>query len=439
MRTYDILRKKRDAYKLSREEIDFMIKGYTDGSIKDYQMSAFLMAIFINKMDSEETRYLTEAMRDSGDTIKLDEIKGTIVDKHSTGGVADTTTLILGPLTAACGVPFAKMSGRGLGHTGGTLDKLDSIDGLNTAIEISDFIDQVNDIGISICGQTGNITPADKKIYALRDVTATVDNISLITSSIMSKKLAVDSDAILLDVKMGSGAFMKDLESAEALSRMMVSVGEGVGRRTLAMVTDMNQPLGNAIGNSLEVLEAIEILRGQHEASDLYKLSMELGKELLVLGKVTDDKDKAEAMLKEAISSGRAIEKFAEMVEHQGGNKEQILNPDLLPKSKYVVELKSKYEGYIKSIDTEGLGALALHLGAGRETIDTVIDLAVGMVLNKRIGDHVSEGEILITIHGNDMDKVKYVERNIYDAFEIVEEKVHKNPLVYEKIDKNNL
>lgn len=427
---YDIIKKKRDGQELSTEEINYVVENYTKDSIPDYQMSALLMAIYFNKMNERETLDLTKAMVNSGDIVDLSHLKGIKVDKHSTGGVGDTVTLILGPMIAALGVPFVKMSGRGLGHTGGTLDKLESIENFRVNLTEEEFLRNVNEINIAICSQTSNIAPADKKIYSLRDVTATVDNISLIASSIMSKKLAIGSDAIILDVKVGKGAFMKDLESAVLLSNEMVRIGINYGRETVAILTSMDEPLGRAIGNSLEVKEAIDVLKGKGP-EDLYNLSIELGSMLLLLAKRVKDIDEGKEILKDVIKTNKAYEKLLELVKYQGGNVEQVNNPELLPKAKYVIEVKSSKEGYIKSIDAEKMGECALKLGAGRETIDSVIDLSAGIVLNKKVNDKVKEGETLVYLHTNDLNKASEVEKSIKDIMEISNEKGKEKKLIY--------
>lgn len=427
---YDIIKKKRDGQELSTEEINYVVENYTKNSIPDYQMSALLMAIYFNKMNERETLDLTKAMVNSGDIVDLSHLKGIKVDKHSTGGVGDTVTLILGPMIAALGVPFVKMSGRGLGHTGGTLDKLESIENFRVNLTEEEFLRNVNEINIAICSQTSNIAPADKKIYSLRDVTATVDNISLIASSIMSKKLAIGSDAIILDVKVGKGAFMKDLESAVLLSNEMVRIGINYGRETVAILTSMDEPLGRAIGNSLEVKEAIDVLKGKGP-EDLYNLSIELGSMLLLLAKRVKDIDEGKEILKDVIKTNKAYEKLLELVKYQGGNVEQVNNPELLPKAKYVIEVKSSKEGYIKSIDAEKMGECALKLGAGRETIDSVIDLSAGIVLNKKVNDKVKEGETLVYLHTNDLNKASEVEKSIKDIMEISNEKGKEKKLIY--------
>ena len=435
MRIYDIIKKKRDAKILTTEEINYFVDNYTNGNIPDYQISALLMAIYFNKMNDRETLDLTKAMVNSGDTFDLSEIDGIKVDKHSTGGVGDTTTLIIGPMVAACGVPFVKMSGRGLGHTGGTLDKLESIKGFRIALTNEEFVKNTNDINISICSQTGNITPADRKLYALRDVTATVENLSLIAGSIMSKKLAIESDAIILDVKVGSGAFMKNIEDAIALGEAMVSIGNGYGRKTIAVVTNMDEPLGNAVGNVLEVKEAIDTLKGKGP-EDLFELCLVLGSKLLVLAKKADDEDQARSMLIHVVNSGQAYNKFIEMVEHQGGDISSIENTDLLPKAEHILEVKSIREGYVKSINAEEIGKAALSLGAGRETMDSILDLSVGIVLNKKVDSKVEIGETLAIVHANDTEKAKEVEKRLLELFIIGDKNSEHKKLVYQEIGK---
>lgn len=435
MRIYDIIKKKRDNNTLTTEEINYFVKNYTNDNIPDYQISALLMAIYLNKMSHRETLDLTKAMVDSGETFDLSNINGIKVDKHSTGGVGDTTTLVVGPMVAACGVPFVKMSGRGLGHTGGTLDKLESIKDFRIALTNEEFVENTNDINISICSQTGNITPADRKLYALRDVTATVENLSLIAGSIMSKKLAIKSDAIILDVKVGSGAFMKNVDDAISLAEEMVNIGNGYGRKTVAIVTNMDQPLGNAIGNALEVKEAIDTLKGKGP-EDLFELCLILGSKLLVLANKTDNEDQARKMLIEAVDSGKAYDKFIQMVEHQGGDISYIENPELLPKAKYILEVKSNKEGYVNSIKAEEVGKLALSLGAGRETMDSILDLSVGIVLNKKVGDKVEIGEALGFIHSNTIDRVEDIEQRLIDIFIINNKRIKDIPLVYKEIEK---
>lgn len=435
---YDIIKKKRDGQELSTEEIYYVVENYTKGNIPDYQMAALLMAIYFNKMNERETLDLTKAMIDSGEKVDISYIDGIKVDKHSTGGVGDTITLILGPMIAATGVPFVKMSGRGLGHTGGTLDKLESIDNFKVNLSREEFTRIVNQTNIVICSQTSNIAPADKKMYSLRDVTATVDNISLIASSIMSKKLAIGSDAILLDVKVGKGAFMKDLDSAVELSNEMVRIGTNYGRETVAVLTNMDEPLGNAIGNSLEVKEAIDVLKG-NGPKDLYDLSIELGSILLLMAKKVKNRNEGKEVLQEVIRTNKAYEKLIQLVKYQGGNVEQIKNPDLLPKAKYVIEVKSSKEGYIKSIDAEKIGLCALKLGAGRETMDYEIDLSAGIVLNKKINDKINKDEILAYIHTNNLNKVTEVEEMIKDIIEISDIKGEDKKLIYGIVTKEGV
>lgn len=434
MRMYDIIKNKRDGKELSREEIEFFIEGYTNNSIPDYQASALLMAIYLNKMNERETLDLTRAIINSGDTFDLSKINGIKVDKHSTGGVGDTTTLILGPMVAACGVPFVKMSGRGLGHTGGTLDKLEAIKDFRIELTNEEFVRNTNEINLSICSQTGNITPADKKIYALRDVTATVDNLSLIAGSIMSKKLAIESDAIILDVKVGSGAFMKNIDQATDLAHEMVKLGKNYGRKTIALVTNMDEPLGNAIGNTLEVVEAIETLKGNGPA-DLYELCLVLGSKLLVLAERVKTLEEGRKLLMEVVENGKAFEKLKEMVEYQGGDSSFIENPDKFEKAKYVVEVKSDLEGYVRFMNAEEIGKSALILGAGRETMDSVIDMSAGIILNKKVDDKVEKGEVLAVIHSNDMEKAKLVEERLKEIYVIGEKNQVEKTLIYTEID----
>ncbi|MDR7856165.1 pyrimidine-nucleoside phosphorylase [Tissierella sp.] len=434
MRMYDIIKKKRDGHPLTSEEINYFIKNYTKGSIPDYQASALLMAIYFNKMDKRETLDLTKAMINSGDRFDLSDINGIKVDKHSTGGVGDSVTLILGPMVAACGVPFVKMSGRGLGHTGGTLDKLESIKGFRVELSNDEFVTNTNDINICICSQTGNITPADKKLYSLRDVTATVENTSLIAGSIMSKKLAIESDAIILDVKVGSGAFMKNIDDAIALANEMVSIGNSYGRKTIAVVSNMDEPLGNAIGNTLEVKEAIDTLKGSGP-EDLFQLCLVLGSKLLVLANRTKSELEARELLIDVVNSGKAFGKFLEMVKHQGGDISYVENPHLFPKAKYIVEVKSLDNGYVQSINAEEVGKVALSLGAGRETMESVLDLSVGIVLNKKVDDKVEKGEILAYIHANDIEKAKIAEKSLPQVFLIGSKNATNKQLIYKEID----
>lgn len=430
---YDIISKKRDGKILKQKEIDYVVEAYNKKTIPDYQMSALLMAIFLNGMDNTETLYLTEAIVNSGNHIDLSNIKGKKVDKHSTGGVGDSITLLLGPMIAACDVPFVKMSGRGLGHTGGTLDKLESIKDFRIDIPMEKFIENANKSNLAICSQTEDITPADEKIYALRDVTATVDSIPLIASSIMSKKLAVNSDGILLDVKVGSGAFMKDLSRAKKLAKTMVNIGHGFGRETMAVITNMDQPLGKAIGNSLEVKEAIETLKGQGP-KDLYELSLILGSKLLLLAKRVNSEEEGKELLINNIKSGRAYDKLLEMVENQNGNSQVIKDTSLLPTANHIVEVKSSQKGYVKSINAEGIGKCALNLGAGRKRLDSKIDLSAGIVLNKKIDDFVDLHEPLAYIHTNNTEKIEETKEQIINLYEIGKKNKEGQKLVFKEI-----
>ena len=416
MRMYDLIIKKRNGGTLNKEEINFMISEYTAGNIPDYQMSAMMMAIYFQKMTPEETADLTTAMAKSGDILNLSDIEGVKVDKHSTGGVGDKTSIALTPMAAACGVKIAKMSGRGLGHTGGTIDKLESFPGFSTSITSEHFRKQVNQIGISIMGQTLDIAPADKKLYALRDVTATVDNMSLIASSIMSKKLASGADAIVLDVKTGSGAFMKNEEDAKALAKEMVSLGKHAGKKTIAVVSDMDQPLGNAIGNALEVKEAIETLQGKGP-KDFVELCMTLGAQMLIAGGRAENVEQAENMLKSVIADGSALNKLAEFVKAQGGDAAAVYDTSQLPQASIVEEILSEKEGYIERIICDEVGICSLILGGGRETKESEIDLSVGLILHKKVGDYVKKGESLAAIHANDLEKLKTAKERFLNAY----------------------
>ena len=430
MRIYDIIKKKRDNHELTKAEIDFFVEKYSKGEIPDYQASALLMAIYLNKMNKQETVYLTEAMMHSGDVIDLSEIDGIKVDKHSTGGVGDKTTIALAPLVAACGAPVAKMSGRGLGHTGGTLDKLEAIPGFSIEMESRKFIDSVNEHKIAVCGQTASIAVADKKMYALRDVTATVDNISLIAASIMCKKLASGANAILLDVKTGDGAFMKTLDDSFELARAMVDIGCGMNRETIGMVTDMDEPLGFAVGNSLEVIEAIETLKG-NGPKDFVNLCETLGAYMLVLAKVVDNYDEGVERIKEAITSGSALEKLRVFIENQGGDSRVVDDYSLLPTASKVVEIKSPKTGYISKIEAEEVGVSAMILGAGRETKEDILDLSAGIVLEKKVGDFVNEGDVLAYMHLNKEEKLASAKERFINAYTIVDEKVTPKKLIY--------
>ncbi|WP_212975347.1 pyrimidine-nucleoside phosphorylase [Bacillus sp. J14TS2] len=429
MRMVDILAKKRDGKALSSDEIRFVIDGYTTGSIPDYQMSAFLMAVYFQGMTAEETATLTMAMVDSGDTIDLSDIRGVKVDKHSTGGVGDTTTLILAPLVAALGVPVAKMSGRGLGHTGGTIDKLESIPGFHVEISEQRFMELVNRNKIAVVGQSGNLTPADKKIYSLRDVTATVNSIPLIASSIMSKKIAAGADAIVLDVKVGSGAFMKSLADAEALAETMVEIGNQVGRKTSAVISDMNQPLGFAIGNTLEMKEAIETLQGNGPA-DLQELCLILASKMILLAGEAETEAEARESLLEVIENGKALSVFKQFLKDQGGDPTVVDDFQKLPEAKYQIPVKIKESGFVSEIIAEEIGVAAMMLGAGRETKESKIDLSVGVVLHKKIGDAVTKDEVIATIHSN-KEMVEDVAMRIQNAYRFSEEKPESVPLIH--------
>lgn len=417
MRMVDIIEKKRDGKSLSKEEIEFFIKGYTNGDIPDYQASSLAMAIFFQDMNDEERAALTMAMVNSGDVIDLSKINGIKVDKHSTGGVGDTTTLVLAPLVAAVGVPVAKMSGRGLGHTGGTIDKLESIKGFHVEISEEDFIKLVNENQVAVIGQSGNLTPADKKLYALRDVTGTVNSIPLIASSIMSKKIAAGADAIVLDVKTGNGAFMKTLEDAEELAHAMVSIGNNVGRNTMAIISDMSQPLGRAIGNALELKEAIDTLNGKGP-EDLTELVLTLGSQMVVLANRANTLEEARQLLNEAIENGSALEKFKTFLENQGGDASVVDAPELLPTATYQIEYKAQSSGVVSELIANEIGVASMMLGAGRQTKEDEIDLSVGIVLNKKVGDVVKEGESLLTIHSN-RENVDDVIKKLDESIEI--------------------
>jgi pyrimidine-nucleoside phosphorylase len=413
MRMVDIIEKKRDGQELTTAEINFFIEGYTKGEIPDYQASALAMAIYFQDMNDRERADLTRAMVESGDTIDLSAIDGVKVDKHSTGGVGDTTTLVLAPLVASLGVPVAKMSGRGLGHTGGTIDKLESIAGFHVELTREQFIDLVNRDKVAVIGQSGNLTPADKKLYALRDVTGTVNSIPLIASSIMSKKIAAGADAIVLDVKTGDGAFMKTQEDAEELAHAMVRIGNHVGRKTIAIISDMSQPLGFAIGNALEVKEAIETLQGKGP-KDLTELVLTLGSQMVILAGKAKTSEEAKEMLLDAIHSGKTLAKFKEFLANQGGDASIVDDLTKLPQAKYKIELPAKQSGYISRMVADEIGVASMILGAGRATKEDVIDLAVGLVLHKKVGDKVEEGESILTIYSN-RENVEDVKQKLYD------------------------
>lgn len=431
MRMYDLILKKRNGQELTKEEIDFFVQGYTKGEIPDYQASALLMAIFFNKMNKRETADLTMSMVNSGDKLDLSNIEGIKVDKHSTGGVGDKTTICLTPLVASCGVPVAKMSGRGLGHTGGTIDKLESFKGFSVQLDQKEFMDNVNEKGIAVAAQTGHLAPADKKIYALRDVTATVDNMSLIASSIMSKKIASGSDAIVLDVKVGDGAFMKTPEDAKALAREMVDIGKNVGRKTIGVISDMDQPLGYAIGNAIEVIEAIDLLKG-NGPKDLLELILILGSNMLILAGRVKDEEEGRKLLKENIENGKALEKLKEFVEAQGGDSSYVDDVSKFPQAKYIIEVKSNKSGYINKINAEKLGLIAMELGAGRATKESIIDLAVGIKILKKRVDKVEKEDVLGYIYANDLEKANKAKEDLLENIEIKNEKGKEIPLIYD-------
>lgn len=432
MRMVDLIAKKRDGGALSKQEIDFIIEGYTKGEIPDYQLSAWAMAIYFKGMTAEEVANLTMAMTLSGDTIDLSQIQGIKVDKHSTGGVGDTTTIILAPLVAAAGIPVAKMSGRGLGHTGGTIDKLDSIAGFHVELTAEQFIHNVNEFKVAVIGQSGNLTPADKKLYGLRDVTATVDSIPLIASSIMSKKIAAGADAIVLDVKIGAGAFMKSIDDARALASAMVDIGRELGRHTVAIISDMSQPLGLAVGNALEIREAIDTLRGEGP-EDLTRLVLTLGAHMVVLGGKAESFDQAYSMLEELIHNGKALETLKQLVIAQGGSTDVIDDPEKLPKAMYQVKVTAAADGYVHAIQAEEIGVAAMLLGAGRPTKESSIDLAVGVMLTKKIGNSVLKGETIAVLHAN-QENVATIVNKIEQAFVIKSEACEEPPLIYEII-----
>lgn len=418
----DVIVKKQHGEELTPEEIRYLIEGFTAETIPDYQMSAFAMAVYFQDMTDQERMELTMAMAESGDQIDLSPIAGVKVDKHSTGGVGDTTTLILGPLVAAAGVPVAKMSGRGLGHTGGTIDKLEAIPGFHVEISQEDFIELVNTNQVAIVGQSGNLCPADKKLYALRDVTGTVDSLPLIASSIMSKKIAAGADAIVLDVKVGAGAFMKTEADARELASAMVKIGDLAGRQTMAIISDMSQPLGHAVGNSLEVIEAIETLKGNGPA-DLTELCLELGAQMVYLGKQADSLEEARVILEEKLKNGEALAKFKDFVEAQGGDSRVAEDYSLLPHAQYTKQVKAEKAGYITAIVADHVGVAAMKLGAGRATKESQIDLAAGLVVEKKVGDQVKVGDVLATLHAS-TDTFSEAEQMVRKAYSIGEEAV---------------
>ena len=434
MRMVDLIIKKRDGHELSDEEIAFWIDGYVKGEIPDYQSSAMQMAILFRGMNNREIATLTDRMEHSGEVLDLSHLKGVKVDKHSTGGVGDKTSLVLGPMVAACGATLAKMSGRGLGHTGGTLDKLESIPGVTVAIEGERFAKQVNSIGCAIVGQTASLVPADKKMYALRDVTGTVESIPLIAASVMSKKLASGSDAILLDVTVGEGAFMKNMDDARKLAHIMVDIGNRLGRNTKAVLSDMSEPLGLAVGNALEVKEAIAALHG-HGPEDLMELCYTAGSIMLVQANCAKDLEDGRKKLHEAIESGAAFDKFVKMIEAQDGDISYILHPEKFELAKNQIEIKSDEEGYVKELDALTIGVSSMKLGGGRETLEDVIDMSAGIMLNKKIGDYVEKGEVLCTLHTNKSEK-EYLPiiDEVKGAYQFSKEKVEHRPVIREII-----
>ncbi len=430
----DVIRKKRDGGKLSQKEIDYFINGYVKGEIPDYQVSALMMAIFFQGMDDEETGLLTQAMLHSGEKLDLSAINGFKVDKHSTGGVGDKTSLVLTPMVASLGVPVAKMSGRGLGHTGGTIDKLESFKGFTTSITNEQFIKNVNTVGISIMGQTKDLAPADKLLYALRDVTATVDNMSLIASSIMSKKLAAGANGIVLDVKSGSGAFMKNDEDAFELAKKMVDIGKFSNVKTMAVISDMDQPLGRAVGNAIEVREAIETLQGDGP-EDLKELCLTLGSHMVHMAGAADIAQGARSKLEESISSGRALDKLADFIEAQGGSREDVYHPENLELASDTLEIKASSDCYVESIMSEQIGTASLILGGGRRSKEDEIDLSVGVYLHKKVGDRCNKGDKIVTIYGKDQDKMKEAHDRIISAYSFSDDPVEKNKLIKGIVD----
>lgn len=434
---YDLINKKKYKETLTEAEIAYIVKGFTAGEIPDYQMSAFLMAVYFNGMDREETVWLTQAMADSGDKLDLSAIQGIKVDKHSTGGVGDKTSLILGPLLASYGVPVAKMSGRGLGHTGGTIDKLESIPGFSTTLDASVFIKNVNEIGIALVGQTANLAPADKKIYALRDVTATVDSESLIASSIMSKKLAAGADVIVLDVKVGTGAFMRDAGHAASLGRTMVSIGSMAGKEVYAVITDMNEPLGRFVGNALEVQEAISVLKGEGEAR-LTEVTRVLAGLMLMGAKKADTIEDGAAMAQEALENGQALEKFKAFVKAQGGNPAVAEDASLFPKAKYREPVYFPEAGYLTGCRASEVGMVSLMLGGGREKKEDVIDMAVGIELVKKLGDSVSPEAPFAYLYANDRTRLAAAKERLIAAYEISSQPARQNPCIYDVIQSQN-
>ena len=429
MRMYDLILKKRQGNTLTKEEIQWMIREYTDGKIPDYQMSAMMMAVCFQGLDKEETYELTMAMAQSGEMLDLSGIEGVKVDKHSTGGGGDKTSLALTPIVASLGIPVAKMSGRGLGHTGGTIDKLESIPGFSTQLTDEQFEEQVNTIGVSIMGQTKDLAPADKLLYALRDVTATVDQISLIASSIMSKKLAAGADAILLDVKTGSGAFMKEESEAVKLAQEMVDIGKSAGTKMTAVITNMDEPLGMAVGNILEVKEAIDTLKG-NGPKDFTELVETLASHMLILGGIAEKFDEALSMVRGAVRDGKALDKFKQFVSAQGGDTRYIDHPELFEQAHIIEEIRSEQDGFVERINAQEIGICSLILGGGRETKDSQIDPAVGLVFSKKVADPVKKGDLLATIYGNDEEKVKQAVKHFKENFHIAKDQPEKPQMI---------
>ena len=434
MRIYDLIEKKKLGNELTTEEIYYIINGYTNGEIPDYQIAALLMAIYFKGMDTRERYDLTMAMRDSGDILDLSSIEGIKIDKHSTGGVGDKVTLVLGPIIASIGVPVAKMSGRGLGHTGGTIDKLEAFPGFNVSLDEDAFIKQVNDIKIAVTGQSKNLAPADKKLYALRDVTATVDEISLITSSIMSKKLAAGTDAIVLDVTVGDGAFMKNTKSALELAKSMVEIGKKANKKIAAILTNMDEPLGFAIGNNLEVIEAINALKG-NGPEDLMEVVYELGSQMIVFSEIEKDKTKAKLLIEESVKSGKAFDKFIEFISAQGGDISFVKETTKFSSAKYVIPVVSENDGYIHSMKAEAFGLASMLLGGGRETFDDIIDMSVGIILNKKVGDRVTKDDVICYIHSNDKAKANKAIEMVKEATEIRPEKCNHKKLIIDIVE----
>ena len=438
LRMYELISKKRDKKRLSQEEIEYFVSGYTKGTIPDYQASALLMATFLNGMDTEETFNLTLSMMRSGKVVDLSSILGAKVDKHSTGGVGDKVSLILAPLVAACGVTVPMISGRGLGHTGGTLDKLESILGFKTNLPLKKFVRNLSDIGVCMIGQTKEIAPADKKIYALRDVTGTVNSIPLIASSIMSKKLSEGSDALVLDVKVGNGAFMQKEDEAILLAKNLIQIAKRFKKKAVALITDMNEPLGEAVGNSIEVIEAIQALKGK-VPDDLMKVTFALGAYMLILARKAKDFKYAKEKLEEAIKSGKALDKFKQMVKKQGGDPKVVDDYRLLPWAKHKITVESNQTGYVKSIDTLKIGLSAMKLGAGREKLDSQIDPGVGFLIKKKVGDRVKKGESLAVVFSNDLKKGKLAKQEIKEAYQISKKRTNRLKKILYLIDEKGI